>query len=470
MPIEAEVIYKNHEQIVEDLMTALRNRIPAIHLGEDGVARILIEVFAGEVEGIYLANQILRDNLFIQTANFVELERFGEMFGHSLKTGTLAIGTLLFGGAGGTLIPAETMIASNPGIGDPFYYVTTVDGTIPNPGIPAAPTVADNGVGVLGAGTYEYVVTFVTADGETAIGIVSAPLVLAASRQVNVTSIPVGGPGTTGRKIYRQKNGGGYKFVGTINDNVGTTLADNVDDASLGGAPLEISTAERVSIAGEAEEIGEGYNAIIGAITELVEVPGGVTSVRNSTEFSGGSNEQDMEDYRSDLLTHVRLPMSGSPTDLEMWAKGVEGVEEATAFVNDNLGVATNGHVTVRISGPSGSIPSAETIDLVQDELELRDIANITIHVATFTAVPTNVTVTITVETGFTLADVTTTIQDAILDYINSRPVGGTVHVAGIYDAVYGLSGVATLVVSTPATDQTTTATQKRTPGTITVN
>jgi uncharacterized phage protein gp47/JayE len=103
--------------------------------------------------------------------------------------------------------------------------------------------------------------------------------------------------------------------------------------------------------------------------------------------------------------------------------------------------------------------------------LEEKDVINITLHVGTFSAVTTAVTVTVVLEPNYLLADVTADVQEAISDYILSRKVGETVHVAGLYDAVYGnVVGVTTLVVNTPSSDQTATSYEKRTPGVITVN
>lgn len=470
MPVEADVVYRNRDQIVADVIQRFQARIPDIWVEEDGNARILAEVMAEVLEGVYLANQIQRDNIFIKTANLVELRQHGEQYGLTPKQGVKATGSVLFTGAEGTVIETGAVVGVDVGAGDLLYYLTTADATVPAPGFPSAPTVADGGAaGNVAAGTYEYGITFVTAEGETELGDVSDPLVLATSRQVSLTNIPVGGPGTTNRRVYRQKDGGGFKLVATIS-NAGTTYTDNIAAGSLGAAPPETSTAERVTVTAEAEQPGSAYNSAIGTILELISVPDGVTDVTNEVAFTGGTDEEDLETFRQRVLDFMRNPKTGSPSDIEEWAEEVDGVEIATAFPNDNLGVATNGHVTVRIAGPDGSIPSASVLDAVLANIVDKDMANSTVHVATFTQVPTNVTVSLTLEDGFALADVTDSVQDAITSYINSVSVGGTVYVAGIVDAVFGLPGVATVVVSVPATDQAATATEKRTPGTITVS
>lgn len=471
MPIEAAIIYKSKDQIVADLISAILARVPDINTEEDSNIRLLCEVFAGEIEGVFLANQILRDNIFVQSANLTELRRHGEQFGLPIKAGTLATGTVRFSGAGGTFIAAGAVVGADPGAGDVLYFVTTADATIPNPGIPTAPTAAAGGVGTnLNPGTYEYAVTFVTAGGETTIGTESSPVVLAANGQINLTNIPLGGPGTTARKIYRAVDGGDYQLVTTINNNTATTFDDNVDEAALGANPPTESTAERVTAAAESEEGGAAYNVSIGAVNEVIDVPDGVTDVTNTTDFVGGADEEDLEAFRSRLLDFLRNPKTGSPGDLEAWAEAIDGVAEATAFPNDNLGTPTNGHVTVRIVGPDGVIPDQDVIDAVQAELDAQDIANITIHVTTFTAVLTDVTVDVTLDTNFTLADVTPAVEAAIEDYINAVPVGGTVYRSGIIDAIFGLPGIVNVTVSVPTTDQTSTATEKRVPDDIVVS
>lgn len=471
MPVEADVIYRDSETILNEMAAALLAEIPDAHVDVDGVVRLLFEIIANTVEGVYLASEIVRDNIFIQRANLFELRLHGEMHGLVIKPGTIAGGTLKFSGSGGTFIPTGTQVFADVGAGDFVYFESSADVTVPAPGIPTAPTAADSGsAGNPVAGTYEYVVTYVTAAGETVAGPASTPpLVLSASRQVNLTNVPPGGAGTTSRKIYRSKNGGAYQFVLTIANNVSTTVTDNVADGSLGGPPPTISTAEAITVAGVAEEEGVNGNVAIGTITEIGSAPDGVTDVTNTTTFTGGSDEENMEEYRQRLLEYIRNPQTGSAADLKSWAESIDGVDEATVFPNDNVGTPTNGHATVRISGPAGSIPNAATIAATLAYLQLKDIVNVTLHVATFTQVTQSITVDVTTTTGYTLADVTASVQTAILSYVQSIPVGGTMFRAGLIDAVYGLPGILNVTVTTPAADASVTATQKFIAGTISV-
>lgn len=100
---------------------------------------------------------------------------------------------------------------------------------------PGAPNATLNAVAGNLTGVYSYVVTFVTAAGETEGGFVSQNVTTAAE-QVNLTAIPTWwGRTVTARRIYRTEGGGlQHKLLTTINDNLTTTFADNVLDASLG--------------------------------------------------------------------------------------------------------------------------------------------------------------------------------------------------------------------------------------------
>ena len=107
---------------------------------------------------------------------------------------------------------------------------------------PAAPGNVDNGV-------HRYLVTYVTADGETQAGIVSASVTVAdktVNGQVALTDIPLGGGSVTARKLYRTVAGGStYMLLATIANNTATTYTDNIADSALGaGAPTTNTTGD----------------------------------------------------------------------------------------------------------------------------------------------------------------------------------------------------------------------------------
>jgi len=472
MPITSTTFFKPQDQILTEMLSQLVAAIPDAHTAEDGIIAIVYNVEAGQLETLYLANQLLLEDMFITTASNEALQRHGEEYGVPMKDGTFAAGTLLFSGDGGAYVPVGTEVGYDPGNGLPVvYFNTTNDGTIPNPGSPTAPVAADGGAGTLAAGLYEYAITFQTAAGESLVGPPSTGLALAVNHAANLTAIPIGGAGTTARSVYQRINGGAWAKVTTasvvsaLNNNTATTVTIGSGAQTLGGPDPLVDTSKAIAVGGMAQESGVDGNVSVGSITVITNAPGALTAVTNSTAFTGGTEPEDTETYRQRLLQWVQNPQTGSAGDLEAWAEAVPGVDSATVFPN----TPGPGQVTVRISGPNGTVPDSTVIAATQAALAQQDLANVTIIVSAFTAVPTNVTVDVTTSGTYVLADVTPSVQTAISNYINSLAVGGTLYVAGIIDAVYGLAGISDVVVTSPTTNQTTAADSKRTPGTITV-
>jgi uncharacterized phage protein gp47/JayE len=459
---QANAIYRTEAQLVQDLAAAWAVRIPDINVGPDSVVTVFNQVFGKVGSGFFLGLQLLHNDLFIQSMSALALQREGAEIGRPQKAGTLATGTVRLAGAGGTFVPSGSQVgAPRPTLGDTLVFETTEDVTIPDPGTPAAPTAADASTSGNLTGTIEYAITFTTSLGETAIGAPSLPLVLTAS-QATLSAIPAGGPGTTGRSIYRRNNGGDWLFVHHLADNTTASYTDNVADGALAGSPPETSTAEQVLVSAQAISSGAEYDVVAGTITSLVQVDGDVTGVTNDASFSGGTDPEDIEAFRQELLKWKQNPQSGSPNDLVSWATSIEGVDSAAVFKNVNLSGTTEvGSVVVRISGPDSTIPDSDTIDAVQAFLDSKVLANITVYVGTFTPLSVVPHLTVTPDSGYVLADVSTSVQESVAAYVNSVPPGGTVYVAGIYHAAFQLPGVATIAVTLPASDVTAAADEK---------
>lgn len=102
---------------------------------------------------------------------------------------------------------------------------------------PPVAALAGAGAGNVDNGAHKYLVTFVTATGESAGGAVSAAVTVVdktADGKVALTAIPLGPTGTVSRNIYRTVAAGTvYKLQSNIANNTATTLTDNTADASL---------------------------------------------------------------------------------------------------------------------------------------------------------------------------------------------------------------------------------------------
>src|SRR5215471_2682264 len=137
MPLLDDTFYRRRQDIVAEMFAELQGIIPDVYLGDDGVISIIFTVESGQLENVYLANQLLAEDMFVHTASAVALTNFGVMYDLPIHSGVRSTGTLTFEGDGGTYIPVSTQAAYDPGSGfEPTYFETTTDGTIPDPGDP----------------------------------------------------------------------------------------------------------------------------------------------------------------------------------------------------------------------------------------------------------------------------------------------------------------------------------------------
>lgn len=116
----------------------------------------------------------------------------------------------------------------------------------PSPGIITAALKTPAAAGNVEAGAHRYRATFITADGETDGGLISAAVTVAdkaVNGQVSLTGIPIGGVGVTQRKIYRTvASGSTYLYLATLSNNTATIYTDNIADASLGAECPAVNT------------------------------------------------------------------------------------------------------------------------------------------------------------------------------------------------------------------------------------
>lgn len=120
--------------------------------------------------------------------------------------------------------------------------------------------------GNVNAGAHRYLATFVTADGETQAGGLSAAVTvvdIAVNGKVELSVIPIGGSLVTSRKLYRTAaNGSAYLLLATLANNTATTYTDNITDAALGAQAPTVNTTgdpEITTLIKTARHAAEGY-------------------------------------------------------------------------------------------------------------------------------------------------------------------------------------------------------------------
>jgi|GEM_PF-4238489 len=234
--------------------------VPA-HLGRRHQIPFLSEDIARDFDKI--ANELLTGQVFA---------------GHSIRTGQtiegsfecyldyerlMALLALVFG------IAADPVIQAAEGL------------TAPTSAASAA--LAGSGVGNVDDGKHYYVVTFYDGTGETEYGPWVALTVADKSvdGQVDLSNIPLGPAGTTGRRIYRSKVGEFEHYRLTeISDNTTTTYTDNIADASLGSEQPPMAN-------------GTGLRAlhVLDLDDELCDIFSTVGVDRVADQVAGGGNE-----------------------------------------------------------------------------------------------------------------------------------------------------------------------------------
>lgn len=113
------------------------------------------------------------------------------------------------------------------------------------------------------AGAHRVLWTFVTADGETDAGGLSAAVTADAGHGQIDSTVPIGGSAVTARRGYMTIAGGStYLLVTTIADNTTTTYRINTADGSLGAQAPTVNTTADPELTGflvAAREYGETF-------------------------------------------------------------------------------------------------------------------------------------------------------------------------------------------------------------------
>lgn len=177
-----------------------------------------------------------------------------------------------------------------------------------------------------------------------------------------------------------------------------------------------------------------------------------------------GSDEEDIEDYRTRLLARINDPPNGgSEADYIAWAKEVSGVTRAWVYPLE-LGPGT---VVVRFvrDDDVSPIPDSGEVGDVQDVMDEKAPAHASVTVIAPTAVALDFTISITPDTAATRETVEAELEDFL--FRTAEP-GATTLVSQIDLAIGNATGVTDFTRTLPAADVTRTTGQLTTMGTIT--
>ncbi len=199
----------------------------------------------------------------------------------------------------------------------------------------------------------------------------------------------------------------------------------------------------------EAVEPGTGGNAVPGSVRFLTACPLAVTGVTNPAAFTGGTDEEDDQTFRSRILeSYQRLPNGANTAWYETTAMRCPGVTAAKA-----VGRAEGpGTVNVYVTGENG-LPDEALLANVQAELqEKREIA-VTVKVLSPTSRTVNVAVQVAPKDGADKEAVLEAARQAIAGFFSGRLLGKALLLAELGNRLYRLEGVENYRFIAPAED-----------------
>ena len=217
---------------------------------------------------------------------------------------------------------------------------------------------------------------------------------------------------------------GKQTFFGTPNTiiPVGTKFGDKANgrmyETVING---KIDTTGKCTILSISCDKGYKYNADIGTLNYLPIAISGVTGTTNEEKFTGGTDEESIDDLYNRYLLKVRTPAtSGNKFNYEQWALEVEGVGYAKCVPAEEIG--KGGVVRVVIANGNKKAADEDLIKAVYKHIDsVRPILSGTLQVVTVTEIPIDITGNIELDTSVTLMDVLATFKLLVQDYFNDQ-------------------------------------------------
>lgn len=263
--------------------------------------------------------------------------------------------------------------------------------------------------------------------------------------------------------------GGSVIFTGTDGSIIpsGTRLRRSDGEFFRTDASGEI-TSGSVDIAVTPVNAGITGDTEEGTLLELVTSISGIdTSATVATGgIINGADSEDDESLRERLLDRIKQPPhGGADFDYIKWAKEVNGVTRAWAYPLA-MGAGTVA-LTFVLDNEDDIIPDAGKVAEVQEYIEDPSRRPVTADLTVFapTAVPLDLTISVTPGT----AEVKAAVENSIKDLIRREAEpGGTILISKIREAVSIAAGESDNTVTTPSADVTHASAEIATFGVIT--
>lgn len=242
--------------------------------------------------------------------------------------------------------------------------------------------------------------------------------------------------------------------VNTLVEFPASASPSGVSQTYATSAAAVVGAGGTVSVAAIAVVPGVAGNMPGPAVGTVINPPVDITGVSIQT-MAGGLEAETNAALLERLLFDLRNPTAGgNAADYERWAKQVAGVARAYVYP------LRRGDGTVDVVPlPASGLPSLELLAAVQSYID--NLRPVGLPVGGFTALaPTAVvvpvTATVTLQAGFLLADVVTSVTTALQAYFWTMAPGDTVVRTRLMALISNTQGVADVLMSAPAANVAT--------------
>lgn len=213
---------------------------------------------------------------------------------------------------------------------------------------------------------------------------------------------------------------GQVTFTGTDGITIAAGTRVSTDDAE----PIYFVTTAAGTISGgtatvaaEAEVAGASGNVAQGKIAIVLGNVSGVTAVNNALAFDGGTDTESDTSLLTRYFDKVQKPAtSGNVYHYEQWAKSVAGVGDAKVYPLAN-GAGT---VKVVLLDEEKTAPPQNIVDNTASYIESVRPVGATVQVVGAVETGIDVSATLTLSTGATLAEAQTEFEGLLRDYLKT--------------------------------------------------
>jgi hypothetical protein len=243
--------------------------------------------------------------------------------------------------------------------------------------------------------------------------------------------------------------------------------------APLGGYVLLANTAS-IDVPVEASVAGAAGNVAVGALNTIVGTIPFVDTVTNASSFTNGVDKESDAAVKIRFVAYIGSLSKATKTAIGFAITSVQQGLIYTLTENEDYNGDTDyGYFYVVVDDGTGT-PSGDLLSTVSNAIDA--VRGCAIRFGVFAPIVTtaNVSMTVTVTSGYVQGTVAGIVEDALTDYINALPLGTTLAYTRLmqvaYDASPGVLDVTSVLLNSGTSDVTANAQHVIKAGTITVN